>query len=248
MCVEQLSERMGVPGQSSASEEVFAQCCAPKVGELGAARQSRKDVRPLVEDPVRKLALAFLACVLACATLPAAEKLPPSLWKRKSGVDWPQMLGPVRDGKSPEKGILTKWPAKGPKIVWTRPLGTGYSVGSVAYGRFYQFDRDHDTDKATLVCLNAETGEKLWDFAYPSVYKDAYQYNDGPPAADGVTVSPMDGDSAGTSAVFTDASSFGRAFVEMPKSANARVDFIYDDDASAGAGKFFVDDIYIYGY
>jgi outer membrane protein assembly factor BamB len=93
------------------------------------------------------------------------------------------MLGPARDGKSPEKGILTKWPAKGPKIAWTRPLGTGYSVGSVAYGRFYQFDRDHETKKAMLVCLNAETGKKLWDFAYTSVYKDAYQYNDGPRCA-----------------------------------------------------------------
>jgi len=109
------------------------------------------------------------------------EELPESLWARKIGVDWPQMLGPNRDSKSPEKGILTKWPASGPKIVWTRPVGTGYTVGSVAYGRFYQFDKIGD--KATLLCLNAETGDKLWEFAYPSSYEDLYGYNDGPRCA-----------------------------------------------------------------
>jgi outer membrane protein assembly factor BamB len=125
----------------------------------------------------------LVSLLLLGGTHTLGEEAPKSLWTRKNGVDWPQMLGPNRDGKSPEKGILTKWPAKGPKMVWSRPLGTGYSVGSVAYGRFYQFDRDPLTRKATLVCLNAETGEKLWDFGYESEYKDTYGYNDGPRCA-----------------------------------------------------------------
>lgn len=131
----------------------------------------------------RAIGLALIALPVWLSGFAAAEELPTSLWTRKSGVDWPQMLGPTRDGKSPEKGILTKWPPEGPKIVWSRPLGTGYSVGSVAYGRFYQFDRDTTTRKATLVCLNAETGEKLWDFGYESEYEDTYGYNDGPRCA-----------------------------------------------------------------
>jgi outer membrane protein assembly factor BamB len=131
----------------------------------------------------RHSALVLCLLALACASLCVADEPPASLWTRKNGVDWPQMLGPTRGGKSPEKGILTKWPAEGPKIVWSRPLGTGYSVGSVAYGRFYQFDRDLTTRKATLLCLNAETGEKLWDFAYASEYEDTYGYNDGPRCA-----------------------------------------------------------------
>lgn len=127
-------------------------------------------------------ALGILLAVVAFSQS-VADEPPASVWTRKQGVDWPQMLGPNRDGKSPEKGILTKWPAQGPKIVWSRPLGTGYSVGSVGYGRFYQFDRDKETNKATLLCLNAETGEELWDFAYPSRYEDTYGYNDGPRCA-----------------------------------------------------------------
>jgi outer membrane protein assembly factor BamB len=123
-----------------------------------------------------------LVCLgLAVAATASADEPPPSLGTRKQGIDWPQMLGPQRDGKSPETGILTTWPARGPKIVWSRPTGAGYSVGSVAYGRFYQFDKIGDA--ATLECLNAETGEKLWEFAYPSKYRDLYGYNDGPRCA-----------------------------------------------------------------
>lgn len=61
-------------------------------------------------------------------------------------------------------------------------------------------------------------------------------------------MTPMDGASAGASIDFPGALVSGRAAVDMPKSAAARVDFTYDDDASLGAGKFFIDDIYIYGY
>ena len=33
--------------------------------------------------------------------------------------DWPQWRGPDRTGVSQEKGLLKKWPAKGPKLLWT---------------------------------------------------------------------------------------------------------------------------------
>src|SRR5262245_35887088 len=46
------------------------------------------------------------------------------LWTRKSGVDWQSFLGTNGDSKSPEKGILKKWPASGLKAVWEKPLGT----------------------------------------------------------------------------------------------------------------------------
>ena len=35
--------------------------------------------------------------------------------------DWPQWLGPKRDGVWREKGILDKFPAKGPKELWRTP-------------------------------------------------------------------------------------------------------------------------------
>ncbi len=102
------------------------------------------------------------------------------------GADWPHFLGPTSDGKSSETGILTDWPPEGPPIVWTRPLGTGYGVGSVADGRFYQFDRHGD--QARLDCLDSQTGELIWEFEHPSDYEDLLGYNNGPrssPVIDG---------------------------------------------------------------
>ncbi|MFM7071423.1 MAG: PQQ-binding-like beta-propeller repeat protein [Planctomycetota bacterium] len=105
----------------------------------------------------------------------------PDLGTRKRGDDWPWFLGPTRNNKSTETGLATPWPKEGPRIVWQRPLGEGYGIGSVSLGRFLQFDREKD--EAVLLCLNAETGEELWRFAYPTDYSDLYGYNGGPRAS-----------------------------------------------------------------
>lgn len=110
----------------------------------------------------------------------AADSLP-NLWTRKKGVDWPWFLGPTRDSRSSETGLLSPWPQDGPRIVWQRPLGEGYGIGSISRGRLLQFDRQQD--QAVLVCLNAETGEQLWKFSYPTDYADLYSYNGGPRAS-----------------------------------------------------------------
>jgi outer membrane protein assembly factor BamB len=110
----------------------------------------------------------------------------PSLWTRKKGEDWPTFLGPTGDSHSSEKGIITRWPAEGLRIVWQRPLGEGYGIGSVSRGRFFQADRVED--RARLVCLNAETGAELWKHEYPTAYVDTYGYDGGPrcsPVVDG---------------------------------------------------------------
>ena len=109
-----------------------------------------------------------------------------NLWTREKGVDWPDFLGPSRDSKSPETGIISPWPKEGPKIVWQMELATGYGIGSIAQGRLYHFERQGD--KATLLCLKAETGEELWRFGYPTEYEDLLGYNNGPrcsPVLDG---------------------------------------------------------------
>lgn len=94
------------------------------------------------------------------------------------GVDWPRFLGPSGNSKSPEKGILTRWGPNGPPLVWHRKLGTSYGIGSVAEGRFFQFDRYGD--QARLTCLDARTGKFLWKFEYPTDYEDRLGYNNGP--------------------------------------------------------------------
>ena len=104
----------------------------------------------------------------------------PNLHRRADagGVDWPRFLGPSGDSKSPETGITTDWAPSGPPVVWHRELGTSYGIGSVAGGRFFQFDRHGD--QARLACLQSRTGEFLWKFEYPTDYVDLVGYNDGP--------------------------------------------------------------------
>ncbi len=120
---------------------------------------------------------------------PATQQAEPalqSLWTRPAGDDWPKFLGPRGTSTSTESGILTRWPAQGPRIVWQRQLGDGYGIGSISCGRFYQFDRV--ADRAILTCLNAETGQPLWEFGYATDYVDLYGYNGGPrcsPVIDG---------------------------------------------------------------
>ena len=114
------------------------------------------------------------------------SSLPPDLGTRPVGVDWPGMLGPHGDSKSPEQGLITPWPEDGPRVVWQRTLGTGYGAPSIARGRLYLFDRIGN--QATLICLNSETGEELWKFGYPTDYEDYFGYNNGPrccPVVDG---------------------------------------------------------------
>ena len=110
----------------------------------------------------------------------------PDLRTRKSGDDWPRFLGPHGNSTSGETGILTDWPASGPRIVWQRKLGTSYGIGTTSKGRFFQFDRYGD--KARLSCLHSETGKPNWIFEYLTDFRDLYGYNNGPrcsPVVDG---------------------------------------------------------------
>jgi len=105
---------------------------------------------------------------------------------RSDGEDWPIFLGPTRDSKSRETGIVTPWPATGPRIVWQKELGTGYGIGTTSRGRYFHFDRWEDAARVT--CLNAETGDELWRYEYPTDYEDILGYNNGPrcsPVVDG---------------------------------------------------------------
>lgn len=111
---------------------------------------------------------------------------PKSLWTRAAGSDWPGFLGIRGDGSSPEKGILSPWPADGLRIVWHTELGEGYAAPTVVGGRLLQFDRIDD--RARLICHHAETGKQLWKFEYDTEYEDYYGYDGGPrccPVVDG---------------------------------------------------------------
>ena len=78
--------------------------------------------------------------------------------------DWPQWLGPNRDGVSRETGWLTTYGPPGPRTLWKANVGVGYSSVAVCKGRLYTLGNLNDTD--TLYCLDAETGRTVWKHSY----------------------------------------------------------------------------------
>jgi outer membrane protein assembly factor BamB len=103
--------------------------------------------------------------------------------------DWPQWLGPNRDGVWRETGILEQFPKSGPLVRWRAPLGMGYTGPAVADGRVYVMDRtlpekvhnppsgfSKDTleGKERILCLNEADGKEVWKHEYSCTYKIGY--------------------------------------------------------------------------
>jgi outer membrane protein assembly factor BamB len=95
-------------------------------------------------------------------------------------ADWPQFLGPTRNGVSPETNLADTWPTDGPPVVWQQPVGQGFSGPTVASGGLVLFHRLND--KETVERLDAKTGKKVWSFDYPTGYRDDFGFDEGPRA------------------------------------------------------------------
>jgi outer membrane protein assembly factor BamB len=95
-------------------------------------------------------------------------------------ADWPQLLGPTRNGVSPEAGLAPTWPREGPPKVWDRQVGLGFSGPVVAGNRLILFHRLGDQE--VVECLEADTGKALWRFDYPTRYVDDFRFDEGPRA------------------------------------------------------------------
>lgn len=101
-------------------------------------------------------------------------------------ADWPQFLGPTRDGVVPDaSAVATQWPKEGPHRVWTREVGQGFSGPIVLGSRVFLFHRVGDED--VLECFEGTTGKTLWKSSGPARYVDDFGFDEGPratPAAD----------------------------------------------------------------
>src|SRR5271166_3683808 len=93
-------------------------------------------------------------------------------------ADWPQYLGPNRDSKSAETGLARSWPKDGPRIVWQKKAGSGWSGAVVSGDKAILFHRV-DTDEV-VECVEADTGKELWKTSYHTRYRDDFNFDDGP--------------------------------------------------------------------
>lgn len=93
--------------------------------------------------------------------------------------EWPQILGPARNGRAAaDERLAEAWPAGGPRIVWQRPVGSGYAGVAVAAGRMILFHRERDAE--VVEALDAATVQPLWKHDHPTRFRPQVGGGDGP--------------------------------------------------------------------
>ena len=97
-----------------------------------------------------------------------------------NGADWPQFLGPSRNGIAGESNLLARWPSEGPRQLWSLKVGQGFSGPVIAQGKLILFHRVGDQE--AVECLNATNGASLWKFNHPTAYRDDFGSDEGPRA------------------------------------------------------------------
>jgi outer membrane protein assembly factor BamB len=107
-------------------------------------------------------------------------------------ADWPQFRGPNRDGVSSETGLLRAWPAGGPKLLWSTPVGPGYAAAAIHGGRVYFEDYDESSSDYLVRCLTLADGKELWRFKESRRIRPNHAITRSVPATDGKYVFSLD--------------------------------------------------------
>jgi outer membrane protein assembly factor BamB len=112
------------------------------------------------------LGIALTAPAFGQAATSLKPAKPPA--QAPAGVPWTQWGGPRRNFQTEATGLKDTWPAAGPRVVWTRPLGEGYSAPVVEGGVLYTM---YGRSRAEVViAANAETGQTLWEQVSPMTF------------------------------------------------------------------------------
>jgi outer membrane protein assembly factor BamB len=115
--------------------------------------------------------------------------------------DWPQWMGPGRDGVWNETGVIDAIPESGLTVKWRVPVHGGYSGPAVADGKVYLTDYVRTAGDAVndpgqraklqgrerVLCFDAATGQELWQHSYDRAYAISY------PAGPRATPTVVDG-------------------------------------------------------
>jgi len=92
--------------------------------------------------------------------------------------DWPQFLGPNRDGVYTGPELSSTWSAAGPPRLWVRQIGAGFAGPVVVGDRVVLFHRRGERE--IVETLAVDTGETIWQYAYTTTYRDDFGFDEGP--------------------------------------------------------------------
>ena len=113
----------------------------------------------------KRLTIALATLLLAAARVTA---------------DWPQFLGPDRNGVYRGTPIATTFPASGPKVAWSKKVGQGLSGPVVVGNHLILFHRVGDRE--VVESLDPANGKTQWQYGYPTAYRDDFGFDEGPRA------------------------------------------------------------------
>ncbi|MHC4355064.1 MAG: outer membrane protein assembly factor BamB family protein [Planctomycetota bacterium] len=113
------------------------------------------------------------------------------LYGTARAADWPNYRGPDYNGITNETDWKSNWGDSGPKVLWKKSVGIGFSSVTVADGRAYAMGNTGKRGNTDIVfCFDAVTGEEKWTHSYPCPLGEKY-YEGGTlstPTADGNNV------------------------------------------------------------
>lgn len=93
--------------------------------------------------------------------------------------DWPQVLGPNRDGRAAaDEKLADSWPKDGPAILWQRDVGDGFAGLAVAGNTTILFHRVGDEEVAEA--LDTTTGKPKWKDGGPTKFSSGFSDDQGP--------------------------------------------------------------------
>lgn len=79
--------------------------------------------------------------------------------------DWPQFLGPKRDGTAVVPGLdFASWKTSAPKVAWRAPIGPGYGGAAIAGDDVVILDRTDDKDRLRVLAF--ADGKERWSVDY----------------------------------------------------------------------------------
>lgn len=95
-----------------------------------------------------------------------------------SADDWPQILGPDRNGSADGEQLFDQWGSQGPKRLWEHECGEGFAGVAVRDQRVFLYHRDAGQD--ILECLEAATGKQVWKKSFKAIYRGGVSSDRGP--------------------------------------------------------------------
>ena len=122
----------------------------------------------------------FLITTLGAPFVVEASKALAQTAAKSPALAWTQWGGPSRNFQTDAPGLKDTWPATGPRVVWKRSLGDGYSSPAVENGVLYvMYGKPREE---VVMAADAETGKTIWEHATPMTFQSdvAREMGNGP--------------------------------------------------------------------